>query len=84
MEYKISKHCLEQIILRGITKDQIEAVLNNPGSILKQDDEITVYQSLTSDGNFLIRIFVNIVKDPCLVITAYKTSKIGKYHEDKI
>jgi hypothetical protein len=58
MEYKISKHCLEQIILRGITKDQIEAVLNNPGSILKQDDEITVYQSLTSDGNFLIRILL--------------------------
>ncbi len=83
MEYIISKHCIEQMILRGIAGEEIDSILNNPSRIMKQDDEITVYQSLTSDGNFLIRIFVNIVKEPNLVITAYKTSKISKY-ENKI
>ena len=71
------------MILRGIAGEEIDSILNNPSRIMKQDDEITVYQSLTSDGNFLIRIFVNIVKEPNLVITAYKTSKISKY-ENKI
>ncbi|HUX57549.1 MAG TPA: DUF4258 domain-containing protein [Bacteroidales bacterium] len=84
MEYIISKHCLEQIRLRGIIVDEINSVLKKPDLVLKQGKEIAVYQALTFDRNFLIRIFVNTLKQPNLVITAYKTSKISKYHEDKI
>ena len=84
MEFVISKHCLEQIKLRGITEEEIFSILKKPDHILKQDEETSVYQSLTFDGSLLIRIFVNTSKQPSLVITAYKTSKISKYHEDKI
>ena len=84
MEYIISKHCLEQIKLRGITVDELNSVLKKPDLVLKQGEEITVYQALTFDKNYLIRIFVNTLKQPNLIITAYKTSKINKYHEDKI
>ena len=69
MEYKISNHCIEQIDQRGISKDDIHRVLDNPDMILKQD---------------VLRIFVNINRHPNLVVTAYKTSKISKYYEDKI
>jgi len=84
MEYIISKHCLEQIKLRGIAVDELNSVLKKPDLVLKQGEEITVYQALTFDKNYLIRIFVNTLKQPNLIITAYKTSKINKYHEDKI
>jgi hypothetical protein len=38
-------------------------------------------QKLIKEGNlkYLYRVFVNICKQPDLVITAYKTSKIEKY-----
>ena len=84
MEYKISNHCLEQINQRGISKEEIYMVLSNPDMILKQDEEIFIYQSLSLDKQFVFRIFVNICKQPNLVITAYKTSKTSKYYEDKI
>jgi hypothetical protein len=84
MEYLISIHCLEQIKLRGVTVDELNSVLEKPDLVLEQGNENTVYQALTIDNNFLIRIFVNTLKQPNLIITAYKTSKISKYHEDKI
>ena len=53
MEYKISNHCLEQINQRGISKDDIHRVLNNPDMILKQDEEIFIYQPLSLDKQFV-------------------------------
>ena len=34
-------------------------------------------------GDFLVRVFVNIIKQPNLVITVYRTSKIEKYWTDE-
>lgn len=84
IEFTISKHCLEQINLRNISEADIRRIILEPDSIIKQDEEITVYQALTNDKMFLIRNFVNILKQPNLVVTAYKTSKIDKYYENKI
>ena len=84
MNYIISKHCYEQIKLRAINVEEIDLVLKNPDNILKQDNNIAVYQALNENKNYLFRIFVNIKKQPKLVVTAYKTSKISKYYEDKI
>ena len=84
MDYKISHHCLEQIEQRGISIDDIHNVLIKPDIILKQDEEISIFQSLSADNLFVYRIFVNIIKTPKLVETAYKSSKISKYYEDKI
>ena len=52
--------------------------------ILKQDSDICIFQSLSIDNQYVLRIFVNITKEPNLVITAYKSSKINKYYENKI
>ena len=40
-----------------------------------------VYQKMDiQNGNtYLIRVFVNTCKDPEVIITAYRTSKIEKY-----
>jgi hypothetical protein len=85
MNFVYSQHALEQIELRGLAKSILDEVLNAPSTIVKQDDVVTVYQKLVieEDKIYLYRVFVNLVKNPPLVITAYKTSKTNKY-EDQI
>jgi hypothetical protein len=75
-----SQHFLYQIQSRGITLKDIEDVLNNPDSIITEEN-LTMYQKLITENSkpYLLRIFVNEVKDPPLAVTAYKTSKINKY-----
>ena len=71
--------------LRNIKIDDAVNIYNNPNQIII-GNEVSVYQSIVieKDGNYLIRIFVNHEKEPNLVITAYKTSKISKYYEGEI
>ena len=86
MEYQFSKHALEQMLLRSISKDVIESILKNPDQKKKVED-LTVFQSIinTDSGEiFLLRVFVNEKRDPKLIVTVYKTSKIQKYYEGQI
>ncbi len=83
MKFKFSKHALEQMALREISKPIVEKVLTAPGEI-KKEGYNTVYQSIVKEGKYLIRIFVNEETNPKLIITVYKTSKIKKYYEGKI
>ncbi len=78
MNFVFSKHALEQMELRGISKNVVEQIIENP-ALTKEEDGIKIYQSIID--NYLIRIFVNEIKDPKLIITVYKTSKIKKYNE---
>lgn len=83
MKFEFSKHALEQMVSRGIPISVVEQILAKPDQI-KEENGNKVYQSLTENGKYLIRIFVNTNKKPKMVITVYKTSKISKYHEVKI
>ena len=80
-DYKFSNHAEIRLRARNITKAQIEEVLNNPQKVINQSECVTVYQGkITSDGIlYLLRIFINTCKNPNLIITAYKTSKMEKY-----
>ena len=86
MNFEFSKHALEQMIIRDVSKDIVMKVLENPDEI-KQEDGMSIYQSIIpylDEGNYLIRVFVNSNKIPYLIVTVYKTSKISKYYEGKI
>ena len=76
-----SKHALEQIERRGLSKQTIDDVLEFPTTILKEDGDVEIYQKLVLENGrpYLYRVFVNKLKTPPLVITAYKTSKTDKY-----
>jgi ribosome biogenesis protein Nip4 len=78
--YQFSKHFLEQIKLRDINIKEVEETLNKPDNIVMEVD-LTVYQKIISSNNktYLLRIFVNELKVPNVLITAYKTSKLNKY-----
>ena len=69
--------------LRGIRKSIVKDILTKPDQI-KEEKGNKIYQSIVSEGKYLIRIFVDTDTEPNVVITVYKTSKISKYYEGKI
>lgn len=83
MDFEFSKHALDQMKLRMISKEVVEKILMNSDQI-RDEDGYRVYQSITENGKYLIRIFVKDKIKSKLVITVYKTSKIKKYYEGKI
>jgi len=80
-EVEFSKHALTRMESRGISKEIALQVVNYPDSVLIQDESTTVYCKLVEENTkpYLCRVFVNSIKNPLLIITAYKTSKTEKY-----
>jgi len=82
MKFKLSRHALEEIERRGIPRDLLDQVLQNPQQILPERDGKKIYQSQVEFGEsklFLLRAIVNDAVEPAVVVTVYRTSKIEKY-----
>ncbi|NJM28488.1 MAG: DUF4258 domain-containing protein [Pseudanabaena sp. RU_4_16] len=82
MNFKFSNHALGEMQRRKIPISFVEAVLENPQQTLQQDEEIAIYQSQLDFGIgklYLLRVFVNIMVNPAVVVTVYRTSQIQKY-----
>ena len=81
MEFEFSKHALDQIEHRGISKEMVLSIVLKPDSVVDQDKTTRIYSKLvdTDSKIYLYRVFVNYLKDPLIIITAYKISKIEKY-----
>jgi hypothetical protein len=88
MDFVISKHAEEQMLRRSITYETVLKILSNPDQIISDNENLptVIYQSLIKEENrlFLYRVIINKTKDPNVVITVYKTTKISKYYESKI
>ncbi|MFN4254485.1 MAG: DUF4258 domain-containing protein [Saprospiraceae bacterium] len=82
MNHAFSNHAKEEMRNRQIPLEIAEDVLNYPDQSFLQDEGKMVFQGVRrfpEGRDYLVRIFVNIDKDPSLVITLYRTSKIEKY-----
>ncbi|MBL6996269.1 DUF4258 domain-containing protein [Desulfobacula sp.] len=79
--YEISIHARKQMRKRGIAENTVRDILSNPQQNVMLDNEICVYQSKikVDKKDFLVRVFVNILKNPNNVVTVYRTSQINKY-----
>ena len=88
MDIIFSKHAKEQMIRRGINLDVVLSVVSQPEMIITDDEDpaIIIYQSLIEENGqmFLLRVFVNREKQPNVIVTLYKTTKISKYYEGKV
>lgn len=84
MKVEFSKHALIKIKKRKISKELVLNVLDKPDIVL-MEGVIHTYQSVIKYNNkdVLLRVFVNINKDPNLIVTCYLTSKIEKYRSQK-
>jgi len=84
---RISNHAREQMEERGISEEMVLDIVHHPQQSIPDGSEKMIYQSVklfAAEGKeFLIRVFVNIIKKPNLVITVYRTSKIDKYWQDE-
>jgi hypothetical protein len=81
MNYQFSKHATQQIEARGIDRAIVSMVINTYDKIVKDTTGLTIYQKLIKEQgkDYLYRVFVNKERNPFLIVTAYKTTKITKY-----
>lgn len=81
--YELTDHARLEMQRRAIAECEVQIVLAAP----EQSEEVRagrcVYQSRmasdTSSTMYLIRVFVDVDRDPAEVVTVYRTSKIDKY-----
>lgn len=81
MNYGFSKHVQEEAARRGIPWAVVEAVLAAPEQIVGELGTVVCYQSRMTINSkpYLVRVMVEAGKQPPLVVTVYRTSKVGKY-----
>ncbi len=82
MKFVLSRHAEEEVARRQIPRTWLEGVLENPQQRLSQPGGKEILQSRLESGDgrmYLVRAVVAIDKDPPLVVTVYRTSKIAKY-----
>ena len=73
----LTQHALELMALRQISEDTVLDVLFTPEQVLPDRPGRVVAQSIR--GGYLLRVFVDVDRDPPEVVTAYRTSNIAKY-----
>lgn len=81
VDYVLTEHAVRELRRRGLDKQAIDAVLRNPGQRLNVRPGRDVVQTkIRGEGaDYLLRVFVDIDRNPAEVVTAYRTSKIAKY-----
>ena len=73
----LTEHASGQLQKRQIAETEVRLVLNQPESVQPVRIGRVVAQALV--GQHLIRVFVDIDREPAEVVTAYRTSQIAKY-----
>ncbi len=77
MQFHYSNHSLEQMELRNISKQVVALVMNNPDSIINEEENQQIFQKVIA--KYLYRVFVAADKNPVVIKTEHRTSKIYKY-----
>jgi hypothetical protein len=81
--YLISPHAAQEMRRRGIAEEVVAHVLAAPGQRLPVRPGREVLQSKFEAEPparpSLVRVFVDVDREPAEVVTAYRTSKVDKY-----
>jgi hypothetical protein len=75
-------HALERMAVRRIAEAAVRAVLEDPESAREVRPGRLVVQGSSPDAEGrprLLRVFVDVDRNPPRVVTAYRTGKIEKY-----
>jgi hypothetical protein len=82
-QYILTDHALMEMRRREITKDDVKKVMTSPEQRIDVRKGRCVYQSKLAFGEptreYLVRVFVDIDREPNEVVTVYRTSRIDKY-----
>ena len=81
--YRLTTHARYEIARRQINIEDVARVLADPEQteLVRTGREVFQSRVLTGDPQktYLIRVIVDIDRQPAEVVTAYRTSKIEKY-----
>jgi hypothetical protein len=81
--YRLTDHAKEEMARRQISKEDVAKVLAAPEQTEAIGEGREVYQSRIESGEppktYVLRVFVDIDREPPKVVTVYRTSKITKY-----
>jgi hypothetical protein len=73
----LTDHAAMQLEARNIDEPALRAVLGAPEEVLDVRPGRVVAQAV--QGAYLLRVFLDVDRDPPEVVTVYRTSKIDKY-----
>ena len=81
VRYAVSAHARRQMRLRRISADVIRRVMLAPDQRFADYGGREILQARLSlaDGQYLVRVFVDVERALPEVVTVYRTSKIAKY-----
>ena len=76
-QFLFTEHALLQMSKRQLTELEVRQVLASPDEVLSvREGRIVAHGML---GNYLLRVFMDVDRNPLDVVTAYRTSKIDRY-----
>ena len=79
----VTRHAEEEIRRRGLDENLVRTIVATPDQVLPVRPGRMIHQSRVAmpphDRVYLVRIVVDVKPDELEVVTAYRTSKIGKY-----
>ncbi|TVR62133.1 MAG: DUF4258 domain-containing protein [Spirochaetaceae bacterium] len=86
-EYRLTDHARLEMERRQISEAEVARVLSAPAQSEQMRPGRVVYQSRVEYGApvrvYLLRIFVDVDRQPAEVVTAYRTSRVEKYWREK-
>jgi hypothetical protein len=79
--YLITSHAAFEIRRRGIEEGVLRQVLAAPEQrhAVRPGRDVLQSRIAFAGKTYLLRVFVDIDRDPAEVVTVYRTSRIGKY-----
>lgn len=80
-QFHISEHAQKEAARRGIPREMLDSVLQQPEQTVPERRRRRAYQSQVDFHGriFLVRAIVDESVDPARVVTVYRTSKVRKY-----
>ncbi|MEA1868147.1 MAG: DUF4258 domain-containing protein [Thermodesulfobacteriota bacterium] len=86
-EYIFTQHALFEMEQRGLSKQIVATVIENPEQHWEIQQGRYVFQSRVPMGSseklFLVRVLLDMDRQPREIVTAYRTSKIDKYWREE-
>lgn len=81
--FRLTDHAIDEMVRRRISETDVAQVLSAPEHTATVREGREVYQARIESGEtpktYLLRVIVDVDREPPEVVTAYRTSKIHKY-----
>lgn len=83
MRYRLTTHARDQMIERGVSASELDAVVQSPEQIVPGKRGKNIYQSRIRGGYLLLRLVMSDNSDPGVIITIYLTSQVSRYWREE-